>query len=133
MFPAAKLLATGIDDALARLDGLERQIKLNIVVELERFGRVCTEEMIQTHTFQNITGQLERSIGYTVESYGTSIVLNLFATAPYAQAVEEGTPTSRPYPFFFPVFYKHFAELQDRLQRAVTEAVEQFADTPVRR
>lgn len=130
MFPAMRLTATGIDDALARLDGLQRQIDLNIVVELERFGRIVTQEMIQTHTFQNITGRLERSIGYTVEQYGTSIMLNLFAMAPYAQAVEEGTPTSRPYPFFFPVLYKYLPDLLPALQRAVNEAYAQFGEGP---
>lgn len=121
------LLVTGIDDALARLEGLERAIKLAIVVELEWFGRVTTQEMVLTHSFTNRTGRLERSIGYSVESWsGNRALVNVFATAPYAQAVEEGTPTSRPYPFFWQVFYKYLPELQQRLQSAVNEALGQY-------
>lgn len=122
---------TGIDDAIARLDGLEARIKLYITVELERFGRIVTAEMVETHTFQNITGRLERSIGYSVEEWRSGFtVLNVFATAPYAQAVEEGTATSQPYPFFWPVFWKHYPELQARLQKAIDEA---FAEAGVAR
>lgn len=121
----ADLLVTGIEETLARIDSLERQILLNVAIELEWFGRTVTDEMVADHTFQNITGQLERSIGYTVESWSAgTIQANVFAMAPYAQAVEEGTPTSRPYPFFWPVIYKYLPVLQDRLQKAVDLAYE---------
>jgi len=123
-----QLMVTGIDEALARLDGLEARIRTNVVAALEWFGQVTTEEMVQTHPFRNITGRLERSIGYTVEQWSAGkVVANIFATAPYAQAVEEGTTSSRPYPFFWPVFYKYLPELQERLQAAVDEAIDQYA------
>lgn len=124
------LLVTGIEEVFDRLDSLERQIQINVAIELEWFGRVTTEEMVATHTFQNITGRLERSIGYTIESWSAGhIQANVFALAPYAQAVEEGTPTSRPYPFFWPVFYKYLPELQERLQKAVSLAFETYGVT----
>lgn len=117
------LLVTGIDEALARLDGIQQRLRLFITIELEWFGRTVTQEMVLTHSFQNVTGRLERSIGYSVEQWtANAVVLNVFATAPYAQAVEEGTPTSQPYPFFWPTFYKWLPELQLRLQKAVDAA-----------
>ena len=123
-----RLTATGIDDALDRLDGLERAIRLAIVVELERWGRVVTEEMIQTHSFQNITGRLERSIGYTVEEWrSNAVVLTVSALAPYAEAVETGTPNSRPYPFFWPSFYKYLPDLEPRLAAAIAEAIKDYS------
>ncbi len=127
------LTVTGIEDTLARLDGLERQIATNVAAELEWFGKTTSEEMVATHSFKNITGQLERSIGYTVESWSAGkILVNVFAMAPYAQAVEEGTPTSRPYPFFWPVYYKYLPELQERLQKAVDAAYAAFgAERPL--
>ena len=123
------LTVTGIEQTLARLDGLEKQIKLNVAEVLRWFGDTVTEEMIVTHTFQNITFRLEKSIGFTVESWqADTIQANIFAMAPYAQAVEEGTPTSRPYPFFWPVIYKWLPELETRLAAAVESAYEQFGE-----
>jgi hypothetical protein len=126
------LTATGIEETIARLDGIARQIAINVSEVLDWFGRTVTEEMQADHTFQNITGRLERSIGYTVESWSAGTVqANVFAMAPYAQAVEEGTPTSRPYPFFWPVIYKYLPELQERLQKAVTAAFVTFGENRV--
>lgn len=127
--PGCTLTVTGIDDALARVDGLEHAIRLAVVVELEAFGRLVTHEMIETHTFQNITGQLERSIGYSVEAWrGNAIVLNIYALASYAQEVEEGTPNSRPYPFFWPAIYTHLPELEPRLRTAVTTVLAEYGE-----
>jgi len=122
-------MVTGIEEVLNRLDSLERQILLNVAIELEWFGRTVTDEMVADHSFQNITGQLERSIGYTIESWNLgTIQANVFAMAPYAQAVEDGTPSSRPYPFFWPVIYKYLPVFQERLQRAVDLAYEAFGE-----
>lgn len=121
--------ATGIEETIARLDGLEKQVALNVAEVLRWFGDTVTQEMIATHTFQNITFRLEQSIGFTVESWAAGrIQVNIFALAPYAQAVEEGTPSSRPYPFFWPVFYKWLPELQPRLTAAVDAAFAMFAE-----
>jgi hypothetical protein len=123
-------MVTGIDERIRAVDGLDRQLKLNIVVVLEWFGRTVREEMIHTHTFRNRTGRLERSLGYTVEAWtANTIQIMVFATAPYARAVEEGTSRSRPYPYFWPVFYKHLTELYQRLQQAVDSAFADAVDT----
>lgn len=125
-----RLTVTGIDDRIRAVQGVERQLKLNIVVALEWFGRTVREEMIHTHTFRNRTGRLERSMGYTVEAWTASTIqINVFALAPYARAVEEGTSRSRPYPYFWQVFYKHLTELYRRLQAAVDSAFMDAVDT----
>lgn len=120
----------GLDEMIERVGGLSQQIKLNLTVELEWFGRTATQEMITQHEFINRTGRLERSIGYHIEVVNDHLQLHVYALAPYAVAVEEGVPGhSRPYPYFWPAFYKHLPELMERLDAAVHSALEDASDT----
>lgn len=135
----------GIDEAIARADYAQRLFLLYVGEQLDWFGASATKEMRQghppggphpnpgempifgDHRYIDRTGQLTRSIGYSVEQWNNfkAIVL-VFAMAPYAEKVEQGEPNkSRPYPFFYPVFYKYLPILMARIPAAVERA---FAD-----
>lgn len=76
---------TGIEQALAEADEILARLEAGPVSELEWFGRTATEQMIQTHTFQNHTYRLENSIGYRVYPILSHIFrVAVEATAPYA-------------------------------------------------
>jgi hypothetical protein len=79
--------------------------------------------MVETHTFQNRTFRLEESIGYNVDAFRDfKATVDIYATAPYATQVEHGhpgPPPARPYPFFWPVYYKHEPLLWERLEATV--------------
>jgi len=119
---------TGIDKAIQAVDYVQRIMMQYVAIELDWFGKTVSAEMISDHPYIDRTGQLTRSIGFTIESwtYGKAII-NVFALAAYAQPVEFGTATSRPYPFFYPVFYKYLDELMRRIQAAVDKAFDEAA------
>jgi len=115
------LTFTGLEDVLADIDRRLEDMHAAIHRELDWFGRTTSEEMIATHTFQNRTYRLETSIGYIAyywtASAGWRVVVE--ASAPYAEQVEwghPGPPAARPYPFFWPVFWKWEPVLWERMQ-----------------
>lgn len=82
------------------------------------------------------TGWLTDSIGYTIEPYHTWTpgeglasalpTLRVFATAPYASAIEFGVPGhARPYPFFWPTIELLLPEASAKIA-AVMEQLNQF-------
>jgi hypothetical protein len=118
------LTVTGIDQAIRGADAAEKLYRQAIAETLEWFGKTVSQEVKDDHPYIDRTGVLTRSVGYSVESWrGKFLVVNVFATATYAEAVEYGTSRSRPYPFLFPKFYKYLDELQQRLQIAVNAAI----------
>ena len=120
----------GLDAAISRMDGLRQQLILNMTVALEWFASTVTNEMITQHSFQNRTGRLERSIGYTLNMVDNQLQLQVFALAPYAVAVEQGVPGhSAPYPFFWPTFYKWLPDLYLKLEEGVESALSLAEDT----
>jgi hypothetical protein len=119
-----RLTITGIDQTIRGVDAAEKLYQQAIAETLEWFGKTVSEEVKADHPYIDRTGGLTRSVGYTVESWrGRFIQVNVFATMPYAEAVEYGTSRSRPYAFLFPKFYKYLGELQQRLQIAVNAAL----------
>ena len=120
------LVLTGLDEALAEIDRRLANLHAGIHADLDWFGRTTTEEMVRTHTFQNRTFRLETSIGYKAFFWvaGRGWRVEVEASAWYAEQVEfghPGPPPARPYPFFWPVYYKYYPEaLTERLQ-ATTE------------
>jgi hypothetical protein len=91
---------------------------------MEWFGKTVSEAAKDDHPYEDHTYVLTRSIGYTVESWSAKTVqVNVYAMAPYAEAVEYGTAKSRAYPFLFPQFYRFLDPLQVKLQNAVNRAI----------
>jgi hypothetical protein len=118
------LTLTGLDEAKLAAEIAERLMLQYVEAELEWFGQTVSQDAKEDHPYQDRTGELTRSIGFTVESWAMNrIQVNVFATATYAEAVEFGTSKSRPYPFLFPKFYLHLDELQFRIQAAVNKAI----------
>lgn len=109
---------TGVDDAIAELESRFSAAKDAVVEDLKWFGQGAKQEMIDTHTFQNRTFRLEGSIDFDVVHFTTvGPYVVVFALTEYASQVEFGVPgRSRPYPFFWPVWYKWVPLLEERMQ-----------------
>jgi hypothetical protein len=120
---------TGLEDVLADIDRRIEALKANVHADLDWFGRTATAEMVATHTFQNRTYRLESSIQYKAffwtPSRGWRVEVE--AGAWYASQVEfghAGPPPARPYPFFWPVFYRWWPDaLLERLQGTVERSL----------
>ena len=146
-----KLQMTGHDLAIDNLQLAKHLMLIYCQVQLDWFGRTVIDEMQKQpplghppggphppdgelpvfgeHAYIDRTGYLTRSMGYTVELWqGHRATVSVFALAPYADAVEYGTTHSRPYPFFFPVFYKYLPILHARLQAAAERAFNDAAN-----
>lgn len=119
-----KLTITGIDQAIRGVDKAQELLLKYVAEALDWFGKTVSEAAKEDHPYQDRTGELTRSIGYTVESWnGRTAQVNIFATASYAESVEFGTSKSRAYPFLFPQFYRFLDVLQVKLQDAVNRAL----------
>lgn len=119
-----RLTVTGINEAIQGAELAEKLLKLYVGDALHWFGTTVTREAKEDHPYQDRTGALTRSIGYTVEIWtANTIQINIYATMSYAPAVEFGTATSRAFPFLFPKFYKHIDELMQRINAAVNRAL----------
>lgn len=143
-----QLTVVGIDEAIQRADRLQRLFLIYVNAQLDWFGETVTTEMKRghppggphpevpgelpvfgEHRYIDQTGALTRSIGFTIEQWSNfTIRVHVFAMMPYAIAVEMGTPTSRPYPFFWPVFYKYVPLLMERVRLAVAQAFDEAKD-----
>lgn len=145
--PAIRLTATGIDDALARLDGLQLAYRAAIRGVLDRWAKGTVEKIIEghppggphppagvqpeygQHAYIDRTGQLTRSVGYTIEAWAErTVTLTVFATMPYAELVEYGTPRSRAYPFFWPVIWDRVPVLEGMLAAEIARVLEEFSE-----
>lgn len=136
----------GLDEAIQQYEMAGKLWLLFATTQMEWFGKTVTEEMVNQppfghpwggphpgageqpvfgqHAFIDHSGYLARSIGYTIELWqGQRAVISVFATAPYADAVEFGTTHSRAYPFFWPVFMKYLPQLEGRMQEAAERAI----------
>lgn len=118
---------TGLDEAVAEIDRRLALMRTNVEKDLEWFGKTTTEEMIETHEFQNRTYRLEGSIDYDLYRFqGNEANVAVFALAPYASEVEHGhpgPPPARPYPFFYPAFYRWQEPLWEKMQTSVEFAL----------
>jgi hypothetical protein len=120
----ARLVVTGIDQAIRGADAAEALFIKAIEADLEWFGETVSTDAKKDHPYIDRTGELTRSIGYTVESWrGRILQVNVFATASYAEAVEYGTARSRAYPYLFPKFYQYLDALQAKLKVSVNAAI----------
>jgi hypothetical protein len=139
MYPIVTgLRLNGLQEALDRMAGLERAYQQAVIDEFRNWAELVTARMQANHDndahdiqrYINRSWYLTRSIGYTIEPWRQGKAsLILFATAPYAQAVEEGIPgRSRPYPFFWKEVYGHQDALIDNLRQAAAEAVHRYED-----
>ncbi len=121
-----KVEVKGLDEVLADIDRRLAAAKQVVADDLTWAGQGAKAEMIATHTFQNRTYRLEGSIDFTVEHEEDFEQLVVFALTAYASMVEFGVPGhSRPYPFFWPVFYKWQAQLEEKLKEDWPHAFEQ--------
>lgn len=123
-----KYTISGVEEALAEIDRRLGLLHEGIHDTLDWFGKTTSDEMVETHTFQNRTYRLESSIGYEVTPINGAerMSVNVFANASYASQVEfghPGPPPARPYPFFWPVFYRWEPAIYDRLQTVVEFAL----------
>lgn len=121
------LQLTGVEEMQADIDGRLEALLAGVEEDLDWFGRSARDEMVATHTFQNRTFRLERSIGYTLVPWVNGIAqVTSYAIAPYASQVEfghPGPPPARPYPFFWPVFYHFEAALWDRVRETMLSTI----------
>lgn len=138
----------GLDEAIQQFELSKRLWLIFATTQMEWFGKTVTQEMkdqpplghppggphpqggaepvFGQDAYIDQTGYLTRSIGYTVSLWQAHhAVLAVFATAPYADAVEFGTTHSRAYPFFWPVFTKYLPQLEERMQEAAERAIGQ--------
>lgn len=123
-----RLTITGVEETIADVDRRLALMHEGVEQDLDWFGRTTSEEMIETHTFQNRTFRLEGSIGYDVHPFDSAdeAAVEVFAHAEYASQVEfghPGPPAARPYPFFYPVWFKWEPILMERLQGTVEQAL----------
>ena len=103
---------TGLEAVLTDIDAKLAAAKQVITADLQWMGAGAKDEMVRTHSFQNRTFRLEGSIDYDV----TLSAVTVFALTEYASEVEFGVPgRSRPYPYFWPVWYKWIAMLEEKL------------------
>lgn len=109
---------TGIQETIAELDRRLALAKSGIEADMAWFGEGAKAEMIATHTFQNRTFRLEGSIDYDVHQFDLDgAYVTVFALTGYATQVEFGQPgRSRPYPFFWPIWYKWVPLLEEKMQ-----------------
>ena len=114
---------SGLDNVLNDIDMRLKQAQHVVMDDLKEFGKGAADEMILTHTFQNRTFRLEHSIGTSWREFDVDVAVgqnasaSVFALADYASQVEFGVPgRSRPYPFFWPVWYKWLALLEEKLR-----------------
>lgn len=138
---------TGIEEVLARVDRLEALYLIYVNEQLEWFGRTAVTSMTEDHppggphpppgeqpqygehSYIDRTGYLMASIGFDIESLGAGVIsVVVFAMAPYAEAVEEGTARARAYQFFWPVIEDMLPELYDRVGNAVRQAFAEMAE-----
>lgn len=137
---------TGLDEAKERAQLAKELVLQYTHDDLEAFGVVTTEQMKRNHppggphppagqmpvfgqhAYIDRTGRLTASIGYHVEGWSNfKALIVVFAAESYAQAVEEGTYRSRPYPFFYPVFYANVPMLMEKLAQATYLALAEAA------
>jgi hypothetical protein len=108
------LVWEGLENVLSDIDMKLDAAKQVVRDDLKEFGIGAKGEMVMTHTFQNRTFQLEHSIGFSQDE---DVSVTVFAMAPYASQVEFGVPGhSRPYPFFWPVWFKWLTLLEEKLK-----------------
>jgi hypothetical protein len=139
---------TGIEECIARAEGLERDYLINVERDLRWFGEHVTARMREghppggphpgpppdmpvfgQHAYIDRSGYLTRSIGFTVESWSSfHAAVVVFATSPYADVIEHGSPHSRPYPFFWPNFYAQVPYLVDRIRITVESVFRQYSE-----
>lgn len=116
-----------MDETLAEIDARLARLHENIEADLKWFGEGAADEMKETHTFQNRTYRLESSITYTVYYFRGGVArVVVEAGMWYASLVENGhpgPPPARPYPFFWPVWWKWEPMLWPQLQTTVEETL----------
>lgn len=141
------LTYTGVDETLTRLDLLQVQIQVRIADTLRVWAEATVQKINEghppggphplpgempvygEHAYIDRTGRLTRSVGYTVEKWSErTVTCTIFATMPYAELVEYGTPRSRPYPFFWPVIWARVPLLETALQEMMDRTFEEFGD-----
>jgi len=118
----------GLEEAIREAEERITALQEGVEADLEWFGRTASDEMVETHTFQNRTFRLETSIGYELYRFHQSQVasVEVHALADYASQVEyghPGPPPARPYPFFWPVFWSRVPLLWDRLKETLDRAL----------
>lgn len=119
-----RLTLTGVEEAIEGADLAEKLLLQYVSEALDWFGRIVSEEAKADHPYEDRTGELTKSIGYTVESWrGNHVQVNVYSLAVYADEIEFGTARSRAYPFIFPRFYAHIEELQTKVKEAVNRAL----------
>jgi hypothetical protein len=91
---------------------------------MSAFGEKVSLGAKWDHPYQDRTGNLTSSIGFTVEVWKNNTAqLNIYATATYADEVEYGTSKSKAYPFLFPKLYEFLPTLQPALAIAAERAI----------
>lgn len=120
---------TGIEEEKLRADRYHAAYRRRVWEAMNWFGQVVSQEIKADHPYKDRTGWLTASVGYSMDPLFETGTMSgtVYALAWYASAVEAGTPHSRPYPFFWPKFYKYLPALLDRIQRAGTEALAEVA------
>lgn len=115
---------TGFQEERDRADRYQATYRRLVWEAMDWFGRTVVSEMQTDHPYQDRTGWLTASQGYAMDPLNDegSISGSVYALAWYASAVEAGTPHSRPYPFFWPKFYKFLPMLMSRIELAMKSA-----------
>lgn len=124
----ARVQFTGLREAIEKTRLLETELQRRIQFVMEWWGELVVQEMRRDHAYTDRTGNLTRSMGYEAHPlvYGKGVLI-LFANMWYAEAVEYGTPRSRPYPYFWPKIYQLLPVLWPELQKAVDGSIESCA------
>lgn len=105
---------SGLDAALNDIDLKLEAAKQIVTDDMREFGEGAKNEMVQTHTFRNRTFRLEGSLDFDVIPFDH---VTVFALTGYASDVEFGIPgRSRPYPYFWPVWWKWYALFEEKLK-----------------
>ena len=69
------------------------------------------------------TGELRRSIGVHIARSDKGVTGAVYASAPYAKAVELGTLKSRAQPFLYPAYRENAAQIKSALQMQLRRAL----------
>jgi hypothetical protein len=117
---------SGVGAAKERVGRVMDAIHDRVEGVLQMWATAVITDMQADHPYEDRTGELTGSIGFDIIEFGGGPVALavLFANAAYAEYVEYGTSHARPYPFFWPMIYKHLPDLEVELQEAIVIAME---------
>lgn len=121
----------GVAEVTRALDDMILAIRMNLKAAMSWYGHAATTQMKADHEkdahdiqrYVNRSWYLTNSIMYDTEDRGQAIRVRFYTPAWYAELVENGTPRSQAYPFFWPAIRGLEPIAQNRVVQVLLEAL----------